>query len=747
MYLKPKLLSSAILSSLLLTPFAVLAEEPVDTGKMTVTGILPDRLEAVPGSFDLIDEAELEQRRPFSIKEALEEVPGINVVAEDVFSTHLNIGVRGLDPRRSARTLLMEDGMPLYLAPYGDPSAHYSTPLDRVERIEVVKGSGQILYGPQTVGGMINFVTKPVPTDGIEGSISTVIGNNNFRGLHGNVGIGGEAGGIMLDVLEKTGDGVRDNHELDIKEYTLKGQLNLTERQTLIAKYSYFEEDSNISETMLSAEDYARDKFQAPTGNLDRFEQERETFQLRHIFDFNDRATLSTQAYYVDNERASFRQIAGPNEAERADGRATIEYCPEGEDALIATEANAPGCGGRWRPRYFEYWGVEARMDVSHNLFGLENDAVFGIRYHEEDIERNQFRGFSPLFQSRSYAEGFKGVLEADSPEAWHNEFIETEVETLSYYLQNTFYAGDWAFTPGVRVEDIKIKTNFRISEGLEQNNPESVDTYSTTEVLPGFGVAWNGIPNTTIFAGVHKGFAPARPAREIEAEDPNSVDASQLGTDPEESWNYELGFRSQFFTGINVQSTLFYTDFEEIVLGIDDAQFINAGETEQAGLEIAGRVDFGTIFDMPYNIYLAGSYTNVFLAEHKNDDPRIGDEEFAKGNRLQYSPRHMANIALGYENNRGFDARISVNYVSEQYSDGLNTNFESWGTEDSGTTGKIPSYTLVNLTANYRPVGTDVTLFASVYNLADREYLASRVDGKVAGRTRQFFGGIRYDF
>jgi Fe(3+) dicitrate transport protein len=44
------------------------------------------------------------------------------VVEENASGMRLNIGVRGLDPRRSARVLLMEDGVPIALAPYGDPS-------------------------------------------------------------------------------------------------------------------------------------------------------------------------------------------------------------------------------------------------------------------------------------------------------------------------------------------------------------------------------------------------------------------------------------------------------------------------------------------------------------------------------------------------------------------------------------------------------------------------------------------------
>ena len=205
------------------------ADEAIKLDKVEVTGILPEKLEAVPGSFNVIDEKELEARRPFSVTEALNNVPGINVVGEDAFGLGLNIGIRGMDPRRTSRTLLLEDGMPLFLAPYGDPSAHYSTPLDRVSRIEVVKGSGQVLYGPQTVGGMINFVTKPVPKNGFAGSVSALGGNNDFYGLHANVGYGTELGGFMVDAIKKEGDGIREHQKFDVEEYTLKGQLNITE--------------------------------------------------------------------------------------------------------------------------------------------------------------------------------------------------------------------------------------------------------------------------------------------------------------------------------------------------------------------------------------------------------------------------------------------------------------------------------------------------------------------------------------
>ncbi|MEI2613491.1 MAG: TonB-dependent receptor [Methylotenera sp.] len=706
------------------------AVDELQTEKITVKGILPDRLEAVPGSFEVIDEKELEVRRPFSIKEALNTVPGVHIVAnEDPQSLGLNIGVRGMDPRRTARTLLMEDGVPLFLAPYGDPAAHYAPPLSRVQRIEVVKGSGQVLYGPQTVGGMINFVTKPVPKDGFDGSVDVTAGNNDFYGLHANLGFGGERGGFMIDALKNQGDGIREHHDFDVEEYTLKGQLNLTDRQTLIAKVGYYEEDSHVSETGIGEVDYARDKFQAPSGKNDSFYHERKSAQLQHIFQFDDKTKLSTQAYYVDAFRSSFRQTDAPGSwEEHDDGITVLERCDNGPGVGF-TEADAANCGGRHRPRSYNYWGVEPRLDFSHNLFGIENDTVIGFRYHEEDISRNQYRGNTAPFQSLSFAKANSVV----------REDVQIDVEAKSYYAQNTFHVGDWSITPGLRYEDMKIKTDVRRAGGQPVNKKV---TNNQTELLPGLGVAWNGIDNTTLFAGVHKGFAPPRPDRDL---DPAKLNALGIDkTSPEKSTNWELGVRSKYFKGVSFESTLFHTKFDDVVVNSGGGTFENAGESAMSGLEFAGRVDFGTIYNTAHNVYLLGSYTNLFTAKFKKDAPNEG---VISGDRLPYAPRHLASLSVGYQHPVGVDARLGVDYVSSQEPDAWTNTLTGDAATLTGLTGNIPSYSLFNASVNFKPVNSQFTYFLSGHNLTDREYLASRVDGMFVGRGRQVFGGVRFDF
>ena len=127
---------------------------------ITVSGILPASLGDVAGSAHIVDATALELMQPITLKDVLRRAPGLQLIDEDALGQKLNISVRGLNARRSGRTLLLEDGAPLQPAPYADPSAHHYPPLDRIARIEFRKGSGQILFGPQSIGGMIS-VAKP----------------------------------------------------------------------------------------------------------------------------------------------------------------------------------------------------------------------------------------------------------------------------------------------------------------------------------------------------------------------------------------------------------------------------------------------------------------------------------------------------------------------------------------------------------------------------------------------------------
>lgn len=721
MKFKRNLLSSAMLSSLLIAPLTAIAEDDVVEGeKLTVTGILPDRLDAIPGSYAIIEEEYLEERRPISNIERMRTVPGINVVPDGSMGFDTNIGFRGQDPRRSAKAMIMEDGVGLQLAPYTDPVVHYTTPSSVVSRIEVIKGAGQILYGPQTLGGAVNFITKPVPRNGeIEGSVTSAFGNQDYRLLHGNVGFGNEIGGVMFDFTQNKGDGVFNDSDFDVKDYRFKGELSITERQTIGLKLVHTRDRRNQTENYLTRDEYDRDPFTHPTVELDEWEQDRDVVQLTHDFEVNDHFTLRSQAYYTDTFRNGLR---GSNSGRLVNGafESRFRNCDAVGDAngdgnvtisdLGNTDVNV--CGGRHAPRQYYTWGAETRADFSHNTFGLENDSIVGVRYHQENVHRQQV-----FATNTAQREDFNLALR-DGIDA---EGAKLEANALSYYAQNTTYVGDWAVTPGFRVEDVST------SDADDFSADRVSDDY--TEFLPSFGVTYNGFADSTIFAGVHQGISPARADREFSA--------PGAGAEPEESTLYEAGIRSSYFNGVSIVATIFHNDIDNTIVD-NGVTFDNSGESEQQGIELAARANFGDIFGTTNNFYISGAYTNLWKAEYiKAEDPAND------GNRMQYAPEHLLNLDLGYEHVSGIDARIGVQHVSKQFVDDENTRIEG----GQGIEGIIPSYTIWNATVNYAVPNTGVTLFASVENLFDKEFLVSRNEGKLAGRERLFFGGISYDF
>ena len=706
---------------------AATTENTLPAITVTSTSILPSSVENLPGSYSIMTREQIEARNPFSIIETIREIPGLHVVSEDAAGTHLNIGMRGLNPRRSSRTLLLEDGAPtVFFAPYGDPSSHYSTPIERIERIEVLKGSGQILYGPQTMGGMINFVTRPVPTKGTAGSVKITAGNNGFYDGHFNVGSGTENGGLMVDVLKKSGDGIRTEHRFDVQDVALKGQYKINRDQRITAKYSNFQEDSLFSETGLTSTEFISTRYKGTFANAadtaERFTMTRNTAQVVHDWDLNADTKLSTQFYYSQTDRASRRS----REFEEDDGAYGMN-----NTSVFAV-----------RPRTFEFFGIEPKFEVKHNTFGMQNQAIFGFRYHQEKIDRKKFD-----------LNGGNGGLYSAQEE---NERLTADVKALSYYAQNTFFTGDWSFTPGLRLEDVNSKKV--LSEGKNFGDVLSKLDTSKLLSLPGFGFTWNGLKETTFFGGIHRGFAPPRPDRDIAG----TAGTTLQRVTAELSTTTELGIRSSVLESGYVESTLFNMNISDIVVQSNNI-FRNEGKAQHTGFELAGKINFGELTGKRNNYYASLSYTNLFIAKFK-DSGKVGGEgedgygTYSAGNRLPYAPKHSLALNLSYEDQQGLIGRVGVTHVSQQFANtdnyrgtsaaGYCGNLNNGDTQTNcGLFGEIPALTLFNASMSYSPKGQKVTYFVSGENLANKKYFSSRTNGLQPGRDRTVFAGLRYGF
>lgn len=689
-----------------------LQDPPKQTPEVVVIGE-KENLDHVPGSGHIIDEKMFEETRPTDVHQILRRIPGLHTRDEDGLALRPNIGIRGLFPTRSSKVLLLEDGIPFTLAPYGDTASYFHPPVDRFQRIEVLKGSGQILFGPQTIGGVINYITRNPPED-FGGRLSLVGGTREY--LKGHLSIGGTEGdvAVLLDYNYLQGSGSRENIFSRRHDVTLKTIFDLGPDTSLMVKLNNYDELSQTTYAGLTEAAYSADPRQNP---FDDDEMDFERFGghglLQHFFD--PKIALRVSLYGHAIERRWWRQWHN--------GVAT-NVIP----ATMGTTLPNNRASGRLREYYV--YGVEPRVEVAHDLGNLQ----FGARAHFETQLRRQKD--SPLALGNDGARF--GVL---------SEKNLREAKAYSGFVQNRFEFGDWSVTPGVRVEQVNYHRKNRLTGASGSDD--------LLEVIPGLGVTYAPCDDVTLFVGAHRGFAPPR------TEDAISAAGVPVGLDAELSWNYELGCRATALDGdaLSVDGTLFMMDFENQIIpasvaGGTGATLTNAGSTLHEGLELAGKLDIAKLCGEPYGFSVDVAYTWLWTAEFSGTRlssvtgsqlmPGEPAAVSVRGNRLPYAPEHLITGGLGWSHECGLDLRLETVYVARQYTDDRNRH----AAVPSGRRGVIDDYTILNFTANFRPFDDeDLTFFLSTKNLADSDYIVDRSRGILPGMPRQILFGIEWGF
>ena len=673
---------------------------------MEIIGQSQTHLDHIPGSAFVIDPVTLERQGPMSNKDALRTVPGIHIVDEDALGRRINIGIRGLDPRRSARTQLLEDGAPIQLAPYGDPSNHYMPSNKRIERIEVLKGSGQFMYGPQTVGGAINFVSPSIPKE-FGGSLSGAGGNNGYYDTHLRLGGTANNVGLSADYIRQESGGNRNGQHQEVDDLALKSLIKIDDRQSLMLKGILTHEFANMGEAGLTSEMFRQNRRTNFLLN-DTFEVRRYAGQALYEFDISDKMTFSTNIYGNYMFRESVRQANDSSE---------LNNCASGIDR--DNLENASLCGNEQRPRTYRVFGIEPKLTFLHNAFGVKSEATLGVRGHFEWADRERYVG------NAGVRDQTRGTINNRGRNRHQNNSLDTRA--MSFFGQNRLFLGNFTVTPGIRIEHYEQDNINHISGASE--------SYVRTEALPGIGATYNGIDNVTLFAGIHRGFAPAR----IDDVLSNTGVLNQVN--PEMSLNYEAGIRTTPIPGIKAELTYFRIDFEDQIVNeilVDDDRWINAGNSVHQGMETGLRLDSDELFGTKYNYYLTTSYTYT----DAYFDSTVPTADILKGNRLAYTPEHLVNANIGFETPWGLDIRFGVQGIAQQFSDNENTRGET----ADGQRGIIAGYTLFNASANYK-VNKSFNVFMNGYNLSDKKFIASRIDGIQPGQGFQMMGGFKWTF
>ncbi len=684
--------------------------ERVTVTAASITGT-QEQMMQIPGAVDIVDRETMEESRLFTADEALRKAPGVNTRPEEGFGLRPNIGIRGVNPTRSARVLLLEDGVPLSYAPYGDNASYYHPPVDRFDSVEVVKGSGQILYGPMTVAGVVNYVTPAIPSRA-GGFVSVTGGNRDYLNAHARYGGTFRGTGLLLDAVRKQGEGSRDNTRSGLNDVTLKTLSSLTDRSTLSLKANVYTEDSRVTYSGLRLDEYLANPRQNPFRN-DVFYGKRWGGTAQYTNALTNELVFSAALYGAYFDRDWWRQSS--NSAQRPNDSA---------DPVCGGMANLfTTCGNEGRLRSYVTWGLDPKFKhVSKSGIFAETD--FGFRAHFETQDRQQANGAFP--NSRT------GVLVEDNLR---------RNQAFSTFVQPRLRFGKWNVTPGLRLEHVRYQRTNRLF-----NNGQGVRGETTlTKAIPGLGVAYQASNHWTIFGGVHRGFAPPR------NEDIISNVGGFLDLDAELSWNSEVGMRYRASRNAMFSGTFFRMDYENQVVpaslaGGVGAVLTNGGRTLHQGVEFSGRYDFRNVAASRHSLYVSGNVTVLPVAKFSGTRfSSVGGAAALSvtGNRLPYAPRSLANLSLGWYHANGMHAFVEGVETGRQFGDDLNTV----NSTPDGQRGVLPSYTLLNATFNAPIEAWNTTMFVTIKNVGNRTAIVDRARGILPTHPRLVQVGFQYRF
>src|SRR5260370_1227480 len=166
------------------------ADEPLkqlslaDLGNVEVTTASkePEAVWKTPAAVFVITQEDIRRSGARNIPEVLRLAPGVEVAQVD--SDHWSVGIRGFGAVISSKLLVPIDERSVYTQLFaGVYWRVQATPLEDIERIEVIRGPGGTIWGANAVDGVISIISKSAKDT--HGSMLSLGGGNVEQGTGG----------------------------------------------------------------------------------------------------------------------------------------------------------------------------------------------------------------------------------------------------------------------------------------------------------------------------------------------------------------------------------------------------------------------------------------------------------------------------------------------------------------------------------------------------------------------------------
>lgn len=598
-------------------------------------------MDEVPGALHVISPAELERYAFTDPLRVLRAVSGVNIQEEEGYGLRPNIGLRGSGSERSARITLMEDGVLMAPAPYTAPAAYYFPSVARMHSIEVLKGSSQIAFGPQTAGGAINLVTAPMDEhqpavvyrmerSGFGGELQHLRVTEQWQTRAGSWGLQLEGLQFGSNGFKRLPSGLstgfaKSDGVMKVRWTALESRRV---QQSIQVKAGLVDELSHETYAGLSQADFELDPYQRyAASERDAMKAKQNQVVIRHEVQATERWSFETDVYRTRFHRNWYKLDAYQDPAgERMSLLALYENNATGllqeetdEAAALILKANNRQYGAQ---------GIQHRGTWKFGSAQAQQ-VVYGARIHEDWADRFQWR------DAYRIVGGHMALMEEGTPGSAGNRI--DAARAFAGFVRATVRTGRWIFTPGVRTERMEFSRSDYGSD-FERTLSPNVRTNAVNVWLPGIGLTYELPTGDHVFLGVHRGFIPPGSA-------PN--------TTAETSLNMELGYRwsSAYSAG---QVVVFHNAYDDLLGsdltangGLGSGDLFNGGAAVTSGIECEWAGELApNAHRIALPLRLTYTYTLArFTSAFESD---FGPwAEVAAGDFLPYLSPHQGNAQL----------------------------------------------------------------------------------------------------
>ena len=594
--------------------------ETSNSGNILVTATRLDETNTrARGNTTIISAEDIQNSTARTLPELLGREAG--VLSRSLFGNNgasATVDIRGFGAASTQNTLILLDGRRLNDVDLS--SINFGTiPLQSIERIEITRNSGAVLYGDGAVGGAINIITRQPDKAGTTAFIKAGAGSLDTQQIDASISHTAGAFAAFVGVHGISSDGYRDNNDLDEKNINSDFRYSHANNQFFL-KFNWYDQDLGLPGARIVN----------PGLGIDQLSNDRRGTNTPD--DFADQKGYNINpgfTHYWDNGTEAVVDFGYREKTQKA----------------FFDDYDFGGLFSNYLDTDLKTFSFTPRVITPHRLLGKSSQTVLGLDYYDHEYDSDRALNRSTI----------------DTPV--HR--ISIDQKTTALYADSTTSATD--------------KTTINLGARLQWINQDGKDQFDPT--APGANPVFdNQAPDYDddfrvhmLEAGIEQQFIPSttgylkwtRSARvatvdELFEFDPTTFARVFSPLEPQTGNGVDLGTQYKQGRYSGTANAYYMRLKNEIQYNPVTFENVNLDPTERYGVELSGMVDINDRFS------LQGNYT--YMRARFTDGP-------FDGNNVPLVPENKASLAGSWRPTPATELVVAVNYVDSKYFDNDQSN------------------------------------------------------------------------